>query len=622
MYLHKIITLSLHRLRALCALRSLSALCALSTLCALSASAEISVTAIFNPPRIALGDKAQYVVEIKESSDSNQPSPERVTSLPIPQSGGLELSNGRTSSSQQTSIINGVAEYSVTQQLIIDAEAPRVGSFTIPTYVFQYRGETLRAPAVTLQVVERPADAGPTTDELIFLRAEAPEQLYVGQTTTIQLKLYISQDVRLSSLNSFDRSADGFTISELPDSQESSEVDNGRRYRVLTWPLTITPIQTGEQDLNFQFTVSAQVPGQNNNTARDPFNGRGFGGSIFGDIFGRSERFNIFTEPTKIEVLPLPTADQPASFTGAIGDFTLKVSTDRPTARADEPIMLSLEISGAGNFDRIGDPLFPESADWRSYDPEPSFQPRSADNVLRGTKRFDYVLIPNRAGTLQIPRINFTYFEPAEQRYTELSAPPISIEVTPSNLPPSAAPSASITAPLSPPALPMQKELSMEEALLSLDYRPRAQAHSRTHPLRSTPFWLANSAAGLALIAAGLILRRRRRLAEDPAYAHQYAAKQALREATKSAHAAKEAGEAADFYQHAQAAVRLAATCRTQRNCRTANISELVQVLPPAVHDATRALFAAADAHRFSSRQAPPDLPAAHTQLERILKAL
>ena len=127
---------------------------------ALSTSAEISVTAIFNPPRIALGDKAQYVLEIKETDTNRQPEIESVTSLPIPQSGGLELTYSRTGTGQQTSFINGAREYSVTQQLIIDANAPRVGTFTLPTYVFQYKGQTLRAPTATLQVVERAADAG------------------------------------------------------------------------------------------------------------------------------------------------------------------------------------------------------------------------------------------------------------------------------------------------------------------------------------------------------------------------------------------------------------------------------------------------------------------------------
>ncbi len=82
-----------------------------SYLFALSTGAEISVTAIFNPPRIALGDKAQYVLEIKETDTNRQPEIESVTSLPIPQSGGLELTYSRTGTGQQTSFINGAREY-------------------------------------------------------------------------------------------------------------------------------------------------------------------------------------------------------------------------------------------------------------------------------------------------------------------------------------------------------------------------------------------------------------------------------------------------------------------------------------------------------------------------------
>lgn len=598
--------------------------CLLSCLLMLSVSAEITVTATFNPPRIAMGDRAQYVVEIKESSDQKQPEVERVTSLPIPQSGGLQLMNGRTSSSQQTSIINGVAEYSVTQQLIIDAQPPRVGSFTIPTYTFQYKGQTFRAPAATLTVVERPADAEPTTDELIFLKTDTPEQLYLGQTIPIQLKLYISESVRLSGLNSFDRKADGFTVSELPDSQESTDIHKGRRYRVLTWPLTITPIQTGAQDLNFQFTVSAQVPGQSN-TGRDPFGGRGFGSSIFDDFFGRSERFTIYTDPTQVEVLPLPAADQPASFTGAIGDFAMEVYTDRQSTRAGEPIMLSVEISGRGNFDRISGPIIPDSKDWRSYAPESKFQPRSADHSLRGTKRFDYIMIPNKAGQLEIPAIEFAYFEPEAKRYTRLNAPPIPIEVSASD--PAARPSA-------PPrptpstseveALPLQKELSMEEALLTLDYQPRPGPRKGTDPLRDSRFRLVNAALALALVGLGLWLRRRRRLAEDPAFASQV---QARRECAEAAKAARQAAEPEAFYAHAQSAVRLALTARTRHNLRTANGNELSTVMqsegiPAGAIESTRRLFTEADALRFAGNAPETDLPAAKQTLERILKAI
>jgi hypothetical protein len=592
------------------------------TLLALTASAEISVTAIFNPARIAMGDKAQYVVEIKETSDSHKPDVERINTLPISQSSGLELSNGRTSSSSQTSIINGSAEYSVTQQLIIDAKPPHVGKFTIPGFDLPYKGEIYRAPAATLEVVERPADAGPTTDELIFLKTNAPEQLYLGQTTPIELKLYISENVRITSLNSYDRSADGFTISELPESQESSEIFNGRRYHVLTWPITITPIQTGEQDLNFQFTLSANLPEQN--SRRSQFGNRGFGSSIFDDFFGRSQNFTVYTEPTQINVLPLPTADQPASFSGAIGDFSLDVYTDRDNTQVGEPIMLSVEISGTGNFDRINGPTLTESNNWRSYAPESQFTPHD-DNPRRGTKRFDYVMIPNQAGTIEIPSIHFAYFESNNKHYTELSAPPIPIKVSPSDKITTIAPTvtsqtqATTTAPL-----PKQKELSLEEALLTLDYRPTSSNRLAVTNLKGAPFWLINLTIALTLISIGLYLRHKKRLRKDSSYAELQAAKQELRALTKSARQAKQADH---FYQQAQNALRLAVTCRTRQNHRTSNINELSTALQKQnIADSTltqlRELFQNADAHRFAGAPTNNDLSTAKAQLEKILKAL
>lgn len=590
-------------------------------LLALSISAETRVTAIFNPPRIATGDQSQYVVEIQETSTEKQPRADPVTSLPISQSPGLTLTNGRISNANRTTITKGKAEYSATQQLIIDTTAPRAGSFTIPSYTFQYKGETIRAPAATLQVVERSADAGATTDELIFLKSDAPDQLYVGQTTPILLKLYLSEGVSLTGLNSFDRTADGFTVSELPDSRQSREFYQGRQYIVYTWPLTVTPIQAGEQDLNFQFTVSAQVPEQNNR--RDLFGGRGFGSSVFDNFFGRSERFTVYTEPTTVDVQSLPTYDQPESFTGAIGDFAMQVYTDRKSTQAGEPIMLSVEISGQGNFDRINGPVIPETDQWRSYEPESKFEPRVAGNSLRGAKRFDYVMIPNQAGKLKIPEFAFAYFEPKTKRYAELTAPSIEIEVSPSNTPPAQV-APNIAAPIiGNDMLPQQKELSIEEALLTLDYRPK-DASGANGNLLNWSFWLVNAAAAFALIAICYCLRNRRRLAEDPAYAGQHAAKL---DRTTAIKAARRANGSESFYHNAQNAIRLAVTYRAQRSFRSANINELTdymteQALPTEVIEQTRQLFATADALRFSGTEQSADLSTAKSQLERVLKAI
>ena len=393
---------------------------------------------------------------------------------------------------------------------------------------------------------------------------------------------------------------------------------------MLTWPLTITPIRTGAQDLDFEFTLTASLPGQNSRSS--PFGRRGFGGSIFDDFFGRTERFTVYTEPQQIEVLPLPTADQPDSFSGAIGDFSLQVYTDRRSTEAGEPIMLSVEVAGRGNFDRINGPTLAEPPGWRSYPPEAKFDPSSSDTTQRGTKRFDYVLIPQKPGERTIPPVEFAYFDPEDAAYINLSSPAIDISVSPSDRPtPPSTPTGTQDTNTPPPdATPLARQMSTEESLLTLDYQPKPSSRALRNPLRQTSFWVVNALLAALLIAAAYTLRRRRRLAEDPAYADLHAARNDLRDASK---AAQTTHETHAFYADAQKAIRLALTCRARRNLRTAHIAELASAMQTSGVDEsivkeTRQLFDTADALRFGAQPSQSDLNAAKAQLERILKAL
>lgn len=580
-------------------------------------NAEIQVNARFEPARVAAGSTSRYIVEIVESDTSAMPEPERITSLPIPSDGGLTLRNGHTSTSQSTQIVNGKRNYSSTQQLIIDAVSKTPSAYTIPAYIFEYKGGRLQAPAATLTVVERSANAAPTVDELIFLKADAPQQLYVGQTTPITLKLYISSNVQLRGLNAFERDADGFTVSDLPEeSSESVEMHNGSRYRVYSWPLTITPISAGPQDLNFQFTLAAQMPDQRN-ARNSPF-----GGGMFDNFFGRSERFNIYTEPTQIDVRTLPSEGKPKSFSGAIGNFSMAVSADTDTTRVDEPIMLSLKLSGRGNFDRIKGPEMKKTRGWRNYKPESDFE-ASDSQSLKGVKRFDYVFIPEKAGTLKLPEVRFSFFDPKVGKYVELSSPAISVEVGPSLRPalptqPTATDESDAT-----PAVNLTKALSPEELLLTLDYRPSTGRNIQKH-LCSSPLCYGLNAVGLlTLTATGIWIYSRKRLHQNADYALAHEAKQTLKATLK----ASQNSDGADFYHSAQCAVRLAATARMKRNLRSADLAELEAVfkqinLSDDVIAQTRALFQAADGHRFSGRSQSADLQSARTQLNSILKVL
>jgi hypothetical protein len=580
--------------------------------------AGIQASARFNPPRIAMGDRSQYIIEVTETSARGQPQVEQITSLPIPSSNRLELRYRRTASSHQTRIINGATEYSITQSLIIDATPPGVGSFTIPAYSFDYKGERLQVPAATLEVVERSADAGPSRDELIFLRAELPEQLYVGQTTVVDLKLYLSEQAQLRGLNAFDRSADGFTISELPDDyREDVERFNGRRYRTLTWPLTLTPIQAGEQSVNFQFGLTARLPERQD--SRDSFGRSPFGGSLFDNFFGRSERINVYTDPITIDVRPLPGAGQPNSFSGAIGDLAMEVGADAETTTQGEPIMLSVVLKGRGNFDRIDGPSFADTDDWKHYDPEIKFEP--SDRLgLSGSQRFDYVFIPQRAGELEIPEIKFSYFDPEQEEYVELTAPPIPVKVSPAQ-------NSGVPAPQTPtektvaPDQQLSRDLTAKEALLTLDYRPKEPRPVGYTILRNPVFIGLNLAAGLLLCSGTALLIREKRKREDPGYPARAAAKKSLQEAKAAYRQALESGDAERFFKEGQSAIRDAATLRTGQPMPGADSAEIEALLSGAAVDDCRAFFEAANGQRFG-RQSREDLQAHQLQIERILQAL
>ena len=215
----------------------------------------------------------QYIVEITASDTSGQPKLPPITSLPIPNNNGLKLRNGRNSSSSQTQIVNGKAEYRITQRAIIDAIPPSTGTFTIPAYQIEIEGQTLTAPAATLQVVENPADAAPTIGELAFLELDVPDKLYLGQSAVLHLRLYMAESLRLSGsgMSNFKSQADGFSIIQNPNEYKENRVlREGREYRVLTWKIDAA-LTAGPQSLDYQIDVSARISGNSRSSSRSPF---------------------------------------------------------------------------------------------------------------------------------------------------------------------------------------------------------------------------------------------------------------------------------------------------------------------------------------------------------------
>ena len=72
-------------------------------------------------------------------------------------------------------------------------------------------------------------------------------------------------------------------------------------------------------------------------------------------------------------------------------------------------------------------PLQVDAAGVKLYDPKVEEEERVTNGVYGGRRLFEYILIPEQGGTLNIPPLRFAYFDPHQARYEVLESAPITI---------------------------------------------------------------------------------------------------------------------------------------------------------------------------------------------------
>ena len=146
------------------------------------------------------------------------------------------------------------------------------------------------------------------------------------------------------------------------------------------------------------------------------------------------------TMPVEIDVRPLPPG-APADFSGAVGRFSISARTNGAGGAVNEPLTLTVNLTGEGNFDLLPDPGWPDMPGWRTFDAAPETRYQIDDGVLIGRRTYERTLVPREAGDFTIPPVRFTYFDPSKERYETISTDPIPVTVakgTAAPLPPDA----------------------------------------------------------------------------------------------------------------------------------------------------------------------------------------
>ena len=211
--------------------------------------------------------------------------------------------------------------------------------------------------------------------------------------------------------------------------QQSSIVKDGQEYHVATaQEIVLIPQKAGTLTIDpLSISCIAQIRSERQQQrGYDPFE------NFFGDIMGSSYtnvKKELKSQPIDIEVKAMPMKDKPNSFKGAVGQFTFTSKIDKTEMKSNDAFTVTYTVSGKGNIEllELPKPNFPP--DFEVYDPKITTNTKNNSFGISGTKKAEYVVIPRVSGDFTLTPTEFSYFDPAKNRYVTLESDKYELKV-------------------------------------------------------------------------------------------------------------------------------------------------------------------------------------------------
>lgn len=282
--------------------------------------------------------------------------------------------------------------------------------------------------AVTARVLVKPLPKDTTTDPLAPLRRRPPHlqvnwvDTPAGLTSEDEksnwLQPLLSDDGTGFTLNEVHSRSAGFfespraAVFNLFKGRETrTTLDGGEvNYFVYELTRTFTPERTGMYSFGPVLVKGTFVAG----VERNEYSGR---------------RLVAMAPATTVEVREVPSP-RPATFCGGIGEYHVSAFANPTKLRVGDPLTLNIELrrgGQSGSLELVSAPdlsAIPDlSADFDLIDRNPT------GRIEGAIKKFAYALRPRRPN-VSIPALKITTFDPKQEKFLEISAAAIPLEVS------------------------------------------------------------------------------------------------------------------------------------------------------------------------------------------------
>ena len=401
------------------------------------------------PKEVMVGERFQVVFEANAEGKGFQ----------APSFNGLTVLGGPfTSTSSSFSMVNGSMSHSVKVTYTFALQAYQEGTVHVGAATLNVKGDKISSQPFDIKVVpddgshasnsgsgygggqgsqggqqQNTSDPQVSGKDLFLKLIPSKKSAYVGEQVVLTYKLYTKVPVSSVSLSKMPSYA-GFWTKDISDNsgtlKQSSEYVNGIEYTTAEiQKVIVVPQRSGKLTIDpMTMECVAQVRTERSNSrSMDPFE------AFFNDPFFNRNIVNVKKELSSqsftLDVKSLPENGKPASFAGAVGNYTFKSDIDKTELSTNEAVTVTLTVSGTGNIEllQMPTPVFPP--DFEVYDPKVNTSTNVGAQGLNGTKKAEYLAIPRRAGSFTIPAVEFTYFNPSTETYQTVSSEPYEIKV-------------------------------------------------------------------------------------------------------------------------------------------------------------------------------------------------
>jgi len=384
--------------------------------CTLAVQAQVQFNAKVSKATLGINERLRVDFTMNRDGDNFKP----------PSFEGFRVVGGPNQSISNT-FINGKRSYAKTYSYFLSPMS--TGKFTISQAKIEIEGETYKTLPISVTVttaVDKPKDGNDAeyiASENVHLVAEVSNgNPFLNEAITVVYKMYVSNEVSItSSWREIDTPKYADFWSQNIDNKGNFKIYNGKykgkEYRYVILRTTVLyPQKTGKLTIE-PLTLDVPIDVQSNRR----------------DLFGRRlmSRVNktISAGKRTIDVKPLPLEGQPDNFTGAVGNFSLDVSSTKTTLDANESLDLEVKVSGEGNLKLFNLPSVKLPNTLEVYEPQRKDNINTFRDGMKGAVSEIYTVVPQAKGEFPIRPVSFSYFNPKTETYTSLSSQEIVLTV-------------------------------------------------------------------------------------------------------------------------------------------------------------------------------------------------